>query len=1283
MHEVVETDEAAYLIRPWISYSLYDRMSTRPFLTAMEKLWITYQLVYAMNAAHERGVAHGDLKCENVLVTSSLGVYVSDFASPFKPTFLPLDDPADFSFFFDSCARRTCHIAPERFYESVNELSVHSPDDEEHVSDMLTYELGLGRPNGRVTEAMDVFSLGCVVAELWRDGAPLFSLSQMYRYRAGTFDLEAKLCEIPNDAVRAMVRNMLARNPGERPTLHALLGNECFPAAFGACLHLYLVDLERPGGGRLAPDDRIEKLYEDWHRLVPFLRDVDAAGSDVRLDVYVPEVAIPRHGKRLDVHDDVALILLDVVLANVRHCQRPSSTCDALALLIHMTWAWLPDDARLDRVVPYLVTLLDHAHARVRSMSLHALGVVLECTSRISHINERLVLDVLGPPLATLVHDASVPVRCMLTTTLTRVAVQTVRLWIASAVALDANLCALEAFVYEQVSELIADASPSVRRTCLANMEPLCMLLGERMHAVLPHILTYLNDDDVGVRMAFFDAVVHIAHQLGGETVDTCIHPLVVQALGDECELVQVCALRAFCKLVPMLSGATLWELVQYVTSLLAHPNAWVREASVGVLVRVAEVCGMEAWVRLYPAVRPHLACDIKAMTQKSIREALAAPIPDAVIAACVAAIQREDRVWVSFWRTAARSAEPNLDMLLHPPARPPAGAATHTNEERAMIKHLTDLGLDRHGPPKVAALWWYMERVAAARATVSQAPRTSFEAVQRTVFFTPRTHAATPSTFSLRTAEKRLQAQGAQKCASAAQAPAERAFTSPPSERSVSPAPVPVQRSASTRRTSKASERSERSIKLPFVARATAATSLVHAHAECARPELLGEKPALPPLMNTYDGVDPYIHAHLHAAYEQLQRDAPGPVPQVRIPRVSVSNQRPQGALIACMTEHRGGITALSTAHDQTFFVSASHDTTVKVWDTARLEKHVNSRSRLTYATHKTPVTSVLVLSGTHCVVSASMDGAIHAWGVPVTHDESLPRYARPVVLGKHTLEGAHVRCMTQWTSGSDPLVLLGTSHGRLVMWDVRHMREVRVMTHPPQHGAVTAVCVDPHRHWVCAGTACGHVVLWDARFHVMVRVWEIGEPVRACVVHPADDMRVVVAGAACVEVDLRGEIRSMLEVKEGAPCAGATHEPPPTGDDEGALSRRAPRLPAQGTYALLTDPAAYVSTRGWIVTGGADRIVRFWDIGQADRCMAMGPTHGEFTRRDDVLTHTVQAIEPRVKRTPLHIYEQSRDDLCDAAWHTDAITSLALIEAPYRCIVAGDRSGAIRVWE
>ena len=63
---------------------------------------------------------------------------------------------ADFSFFFDAGGRRRCYLAPERFFEAGE-----SP--------------GAG---DALTPAMDVFALGCVLAELFADGAALFDLSQ-------------------------------------------------------------------------------------------------------------------------------------------------------------------------------------------------------------------------------------------------------------------------------------------------------------------------------------------------------------------------------------------------------------------------------------------------------------------------------------------------------------------------------------------------------------------------------------------------------------------------------------------------------------------------------------------------------------------------------------------------------------------------------------------------------------------------------------------------------------------------------------------------------------------------------------------------------------------------------------------------------------------------------------------------------------------------------------------------------------------------------------------------
>lgn len=144
--KIIVTDKAGLIMREYVKYSLYDRISTRPFLTNIEKRWITFQVLYALHQCHKVGVCHGDIKLENIMVTSWNWILLADFAS-FKPTFLPEDNPADYSYFFDTSRRRTCYIAPERFIKCVgsdsNLLFNETPCD-----------------SGELKPAMDIFSAG-------------------------------------------------------------------------------------------------------------------------------------------------------------------------------------------------------------------------------------------------------------------------------------------------------------------------------------------------------------------------------------------------------------------------------------------------------------------------------------------------------------------------------------------------------------------------------------------------------------------------------------------------------------------------------------------------------------------------------------------------------------------------------------------------------------------------------------------------------------------------------------------------------------------------------------------------------------------------------------------------------------------------------------------------------------------------------------------------------------------------------------------------------------------
>jgi phosphoinositide-3-kinase regulatory subunit 4 len=56
--------------------------------------------------------------------------------------------------------------------------------------------------DGKVTEEMDVFSAGCVLAEMWTDGRTVFNLSELFAYRDGSVGLGGILDNIDDVHVK-------------------------------------------------------------------------------------------------------------------------------------------------------------------------------------------------------------------------------------------------------------------------------------------------------------------------------------------------------------------------------------------------------------------------------------------------------------------------------------------------------------------------------------------------------------------------------------------------------------------------------------------------------------------------------------------------------------------------------------------------------------------------------------------------------------------------------------------------------------------------------------------------------------------------------------------------------------------------------------------------------------------------------------------------------------------------------------------------------------------------
>lgn len=92
------------------------------------------------------------------MLTSWNWVLLTDFAS-FKPTFLPEDNPADYSYFFDTSRRRLCYVAPERFVKTLGmDSNKTMPGDDKLGGGLLLNESPC--KSGDLLPSMDIFSAG-------------------------------------------------------------------------------------------------------------------------------------------------------------------------------------------------------------------------------------------------------------------------------------------------------------------------------------------------------------------------------------------------------------------------------------------------------------------------------------------------------------------------------------------------------------------------------------------------------------------------------------------------------------------------------------------------------------------------------------------------------------------------------------------------------------------------------------------------------------------------------------------------------------------------------------------------------------------------------------------------------------------------------------------------------------------------------------------------------------------------------------------------------------------
>ncbi|KAK2744841.1 Serine/threonine-protein kinase [Myotisia sp. PD_48] len=751
---ILETSTAGYLVRQFIYSSLYDRMSTRPFLEDIEKKWIAFQLLCALRDCHAQNVFHGDIKTENVLVTSWNWLYLSDFSSSFKPTFLPEDNPADFSFYFDTSGRRTCYLAPERFL------------------------VGGEEPGDRsLNWAMDVFSAGCVIAELFLE-SPIFTLSQLFKYREGEYSPQTgRLLEIEDPDIRELISHMIQLNPESRYSAEECINfwrRKAFPEYFYGFLHQYMALITEPSPGRvrtdLSPadvkesDERVSRVFTDFDKISYFLgasphTTINASTTPALTQHPFPlQLDLPKvenqDSKPQPATEDGTLLFLTLVVSSLRNTGRSSARVKACDILLAFAEK-LPDEAKLDRVLPFIILLLGDRSDMVKIAAIRTLTQLLGMVKVASPVNAYVVPEYIFPKLQPLVlgpkFNPSSAVRAAYAACIASLAQSSLRILdMVQSLRPDTRLLSLVPngsergwkgetsyhnlydvarvdlieFFELHAKALLTDPDVSVRRAFLGSVSGLCVFFGnpKANEVILSHLNTYLNDRDWILKCAFFEAVVGVSAYVGSTSLEEFILPLMVQSLADPEEFVVERVFRSLARMsqLGLFQRSTTWDLLSIAVRFFVHPSIWIREAAVHFVVESTTfLSATDKYCIISPLVRPYLKTNTTDISASQILNVLKKPLPKNVYEMLL--------IWATnvekgvFWKSVSRDTTfsiggTNATKLRHRGGTSILSNIPRNEEDEQWLSRLRNIGMVQEDEFKLLSLREYIWRVATRR---------------------------------------------------------------------------------------------------------------------------------------------------------------------------------------------------------------------------------------------------------------------------------------------------------------------------------------------------------------------------------------------------------------------------------------------------------------------------------------------------------------------------------------------------------------------------------------
>ncbi|XP_022882501.1 serine/threonine-protein kinase VPS15-like isoform X2 [Olea europaea var. sylvestris] len=1120
--------------------------------------------------------------------------------------------------------------------------------------------------------------------------------------------------------------------------------------------------------GLQSPDELIQTISDIFKRSHhPFLKKITTTNLSSLMSDYdnqsdtfgMPFLPLPQ-----EVMSCEGMVLIASMLCScVRNVKLPFIRRGAV-LLLKSCSLYIDDEDRLQRILPHVIALLSDPAAIVRCAALETLCDVLPLVGDFPPSDAKIFPEYILPMLSMIPDDPEESVRICYASNISKLALTSYGFLMHSVSLTEAGvlnetnlyqkfptpdimtneqpksltaggqLAQLRKYIAEVVQELVMGPkqTPNIRRALLHDIDNLCWFFGQRQSNdfLLPILPAFLNDRDEQLRAVFYGQIISVCFFVGQRSVEEYLLPYIEQALNDTTEAVIVNALDCLARLCKstFLRKRILLEIIERVCPLLCYPSEWVRKSAVTFVAACSESLGaVDSYVFLVPFIHPFLCRQPASLaSEKSLSSCLKPLVSRELYYQAVEnyrssdMLERQRKIWynnssqskqleaVNFLQKTAKELDQmecwsdglndnQMQTFLSSTMHQMCATDSDDNEGKSkaigsLIKDSSSLS-DTHefvASEKLHFSGFMSPHISCTNSFIDKSP----EGIP--LYYSKVENEGTTGTGSV-ASDSSLQYNSLGYSSSSLpwMDPINKSFclsNSVPDPNLVSGSihdgngPTQLQRVMHVveDRENDQTGCNNNKYREMGVSGAIKGSSLIMEDNSTST-----------------------------ESTELSSFAWPSTIPD--------SGWKPRGVLVAHLQEHRSAVNDIYMSMDQNFFVSASEDSTVKIWDCMKLEKDISFRSKLTYSLGGSRALCVTVLQGSSQVVVGASDGMLHVFSVDHISrglGNDMEKYSDITDVEKSGVgEGAVLSLVNYGSdSGTRKMILYSTQNGGINLWDTRMSSSAWNTKVLPKDGYISSLVADPCENWFVSGSSRGVLMLWDLRFCILVNSWKYSLecPIeRMCLFIPppgtplsAATRPLVYVAAGCNEVSLwNAENGSCHQVFKAAnnDCNAEYSESPWALDRTSSkinnkldikrninskykideLSKPSSRLP--GIRALLPLPS------GDLLMGGTDLKIRRWDHYSPNQtyCVCGPSIEGDgndyiYETKSSFGVQVVQETRRQPSLTRLTRKAILAAAVADSAGcHRDSILSLASVKLNQRLLISSGRDGVIKVWK